>query len=71
MGLTKLAPSPRAVVNNQAVTVIEDGLILVRSLVTAAIDPSQEIVHLTVFRRYQEEAVPMIGRERTNSAQRI
>ena len=48
------------VVNGTAVTAIEDGYIVPRSLVTAAIDSTQTIVHLIVFRRFVPPA-PFFG----------
>ena len=45
-------PLPFAVVNGTPVTVIEDGFVIIRSLVSAAIDPTKEVVSLTVFRQF-------------------
>lgn len=42
------------VVDGVAVTAIENGYIVPRSLVTSAIDPARQVIHLTVFRKFVE-----------------
>ena len=41
-----------AVVDGTAVTVIEDGFIIPRSLVASAVNPAKEVIELSVFRPY-------------------
>ena len=57
-----------AVVDGNAVTVLENGYILPRSTVTAAIDPSQPSVRLTLFRKFVREPP---GMRKSSSAQKI
>lgn len=43
------------VIDGVAVTVIDDGFIVPRSTVTAAIDPTASVLRVTVFRPYVRE----------------
>lgn len=49
-----------ALVDDIAVTVIENGFVVPRSLVTAVIDPTRETLHLTVFRHYAKPKTAMV-----------
>jgi hypothetical protein len=57
-----------AVVDGNAVTVIENGYIVPRSTVTAAIDPKEPVVQLTLFRRFVRQERELI---KSSSAQRL